>query len=74
MVRKRMTKVNLILLFLRVNIIYTYTHLILFLIYRKNISNLQNVSIVRIFYPFASTNIYTTDILYTWQELIGKAI
>lgn len=33
---------------------------------------MQNVSIVRIYYPFANTNIYTTDILYTWQELIGK--
>lgn len=34
---------------------------------------MRNVSILRIYYPFVNTNIYTTDILYTWQELIGNA-
>lgn len=33
---------------------------------------MTNVSIIRIYFPFATTTVYTTDLLYTWQEILGN--
>lgn len=34
---------------------------------------MDNVSIVRVFYPFVTSMMYTTSLVYTWQQIIGKA-
>lgn len=50
---------------------YVYKNTFVPCICRKNVSRVNNVSIVRIFHPYVTTMLYTTNVLYTWQELIA---
>lgn len=38
---------------------------------RRNVSRVNNVSIVRIYHPYVTSMLYTTNVLYTWEEMIA---
>lgn len=40
--------------------------------YRQNLTTLEDISIIRVYFPRIESTLYTADVLMTWQEILSK--
>lgn len=38
----------------------------------RDLGNLEDISIMRVYFPYIDTTLYTADVLMTWQELLSS--
>lgn len=40
--------------------------------FSRDLGNLEDISIMRVYFPYIDTTLYTADVLMTWQELLSS--